>query len=188
MECNHADNNLLAAVKSHDIEFIDLYKSQGGSNRNILRAASISGDLELFRYIEKLVAAEFFQKQSTFYLKKIAESPEDLRPYLICNMHSYELYKILHPAIRHDRREIVSYIVDKYYDLIDFNKCLPATAFCDNITLTKYFESKGADNWSETIIVALILSNSRLYEYCFSKLNIQTFGELCLQRIPNIIL
>ena len=138
-ESPHPDNDILAAVKSHDIESVILYKNLGGTNKQLLRAAAITNDLFLFKHIERLYP------------------PNEMAP-------------IIMPAIRHDCRTIVNYMIQKY--TIDYSLCLPATAFCNNLTLTQLFESLGATSWKLTMIIAITLGNTELSNYSSERISL----------------
>ena len=139
-EVDHPDNNILAAVKAHDIELVKMYKELGGNNRHLLRAAAITNDLDLFIQVENIY------------------TPEDIT-------------QVIQPAIRHDCRRIVEYIIEKYPTTIDYNLCLPTTAFCSgDLNLTKRFEYLGAKSWRLTMIIAVILGNYDLVQYVSSRL------------------
>jgi hypothetical protein len=140
-ETPHPDNDILAAVKSHDIESVYLYRDIGGINKNLLRAAAITNDLSLFQHIERLYP------------------PNEMAP-------------IIMPAIRHDCRSIVNYMIQKYS--IDYSLCLPTTAFCDNLTLAKLFESLGATSWNITLVLAITLGNHTLATYSRERLSLDT--------------
>lgn len=140
-EIQHPDNDILAAVKSHDMELVYLYKDLGGINKNLLRAAAITNDLTLFQHIERL--------------------------YPPCSMAP-----IIMPAIRHDCRSIVNYMIQTY--TIDYSFCLPTTAFCDNLVLTKLFEDLGATSWNITLVLAITLGNHTLATYSRERLPLDT--------------